>query len=118
MGDGGSSPLVLATPDSTGVYSLSHGLLTPDMKSFQADSMTAFDESLVPLSQKTDFDAHFANMNNGKLELGFAQKYQSKPASLHLTFAIGQSPSGNTDLEMEIAPPVSGTSMPTCLLAF
>merc|ERR1712178_78002 len=82
---GGNSSLVLATPDSTGAYSLSHGLLTPDMKHFQADSMSAFDESLIPLSQKTDFDAHFADMNNGKLEFGFAQKYQSKPASIHLT---------------------------------
>jgi hypothetical protein len=117
------------------------------MKHFQADSMSAFDESLIPLSQNNDFDAHFADMNNGKLEFGFAQKYQSKPASIHLTFAIGQSPkigyhsmrecfelsnlpscpkyacgsqstAVNTNLDMETAQPVSGTSTPTCLLAF
>jgi hypothetical protein len=144
---GGNSLLVLAKPDSTGAYSLSHGLLTPNMKHFQADSMSAFDESLIPLSQKTDFNAHFANMNNGKLEFGFAQKYESKPASIHLTFAIGQSPKigyhsmrecfelsnlpscpkyacssqstgDNTNLDIETAQPVSGTSTPTCLLAF
>jgi hypothetical protein len=88
---GGDQKIVYATTDSAGAYTLSKGMLSPSMKSFDKSKVQNFNNGLTLLGADSGFVGGFVKHENGKLSVGFSKTFSSKPDSLHVSTAHGSS---------------------------
>mmetsp|Transcript_73912 Transcript_73912/g.167510 ORF Transcript_73912/g.167510 Transcript_73912/m.167510 type:complete len:717 (-) Transcript_73912:76-2226(-) len=86
---GGDGEVVYAKPDEQGTYTMHHGPLGANLKSFSSTAMSSFEASLSPFAEVQDMKGGGAEFSNGKLTVHFMRAYASKPAMLNLSFAYG-----------------------------
>jgi len=84
---GGDAESILALPDGD-FYGVHFGPLSPEMKQFEDAAIQNYVDQMTPLEDMSGMTG-FANHVNGELHLSFTRKYNDKPESFYLNYAIG-----------------------------
>lgn len=91
---GGDGETLVALPGKDGGYTLSHGLLSPALKSFDAGGAEAFVAGITPIGNLPDlYVGGSVELSGGNFMMAFKRKYKVQPKHLNLTFALGSSAS-------------------------
>eukprot|EP00441_Pelagodinium_beii_P020106 CAMPEP_0197666050 /NCGR_PEP_ID=MMETSP1338-20131121/61372_1 /TAXON_ID=43686 ORGANISM="Pelagodinium beii, Strain RCC1491" /NCGR_SAMPLE_ID=MMETSP1338 /ASSEMBLY_ACC=CAM_ASM_000754 /LENGTH=700 /DNA_ID=CAMNT_0043245017 /DNA_START=29 /DNA_END=2131 /DNA_ORIENTATION=+ len=86
---GGDQESILALPARTGdAYSVHFGPLSPAMKRFEDAAIANYVEQMTPIEEMDGMGGSAAFVN-GELQFSFARKYESKPDSFYLNYALG-----------------------------